>query len=235
MNSWRIPIQMRVSDRYTNPICLLIGLPSLPDKSHKLLPRSSFRASFEFDAVRSGLHILSVSGGTPGIAGDKGNYSVAFKVKRTKELQPGVPDDRLYMACAICLRKMAPESVKPLIGLILGATASFSLSGCSANAGGGTEPALASESICLASRSFQRCQFEHYLAELDRLKGSVDSGEPCEAVLFALPDQAQIERAYLQAQLERFSGNISRTASFVGMERSALHRKLKSLSITADD
>ena len=53
---------------------------------------------------------------------------------------------------------------KPLIGLILGATASFSLSGCSANAGGETEPALASESICLASRSFQRCQFEHYLA-----------------------------------------------------------------------
>ena len=43
------------------------------------------------------------------------------------------------------------------------------------------------------------------------------------------------ERAYLQAQLERFSGNISRTASFVGMERSALHRKLKSLNIHADD
>jgi two-component system, NtrC family, nitrogen regulation response regulator NtrX len=43
------------------------------------------------------------------------------------------------------------------------------------------------------------------------------------------------ERAYLQAQLERFSGNISRTAGFVGMERSALHRKLKSLNISADD
>jgi two-component system nitrogen regulation response regulator NtrX len=43
------------------------------------------------------------------------------------------------------------------------------------------------------------------------------------------------ERAYLQAQLERFSGNISRTANFVGMERSALHRKLKSLSIHTDD
>ena len=43
------------------------------------------------------------------------------------------------------------------------------------------------------------------------------------------------ERAYLHAQLERFSGNISRTANFVGMERSALHRKLKSLSIQADD
>ncbi|MGH6943731.1 MAG: sigma-54-dependent transcriptional regulator, partial [Geminicoccaceae bacterium] len=43
------------------------------------------------------------------------------------------------------------------------------------------------------------------------------------------------ERAYLQAQLERFSGNISRTAGFVGMERSALHRKLKSLNIHTDD
>jgi len=43
------------------------------------------------------------------------------------------------------------------------------------------------------------------------------------------------ERAYLQAQLERFSGNISRTASFVGMERSALHRKLKTLQIHTDD
>ena len=43
------------------------------------------------------------------------------------------------------------------------------------------------------------------------------------------------ERAYLQAQLERFSGNISRTAGFVGMERSALHRKLKTLNIHTDD
>lgn len=39
------------------------------------------------------------------------------------------------------------------------------------------------------------------------------------------------EREYLMAQINRFSGNISRTASFVGMERSALHRKLKSLSV----
>jgi two-component system nitrogen regulation response regulator NtrX len=43
------------------------------------------------------------------------------------------------------------------------------------------------------------------------------------------------ELAYLQAQLERFSVNISRTAGFVGMELSALHRKLKSLNISADD
>ena len=39
------------------------------------------------------------------------------------------------------------------------------------------------------------------------------------------------EREYLQAQINRFSGNISRTAEFVGMERSALHRKLKSLGV----
>jgi two-component system nitrogen regulation response regulator NtrX len=39
------------------------------------------------------------------------------------------------------------------------------------------------------------------------------------------------EREYLVAQINRFGGNISRTAEFVGMERSALHRKLKSLGI----
>ena len=43
------------------------------------------------------------------------------------------------------------------------------------------------------------------------------------------------ERAYLQAQLQRFGGNISRTANFVGMERSALHRKLKTLGLHGDD
>jgi two-component system nitrogen regulation response regulator NtrX len=39
------------------------------------------------------------------------------------------------------------------------------------------------------------------------------------------------EREYLRIQIRRFSGNISRTASFIGMERSALHRKLKALGI----
>ena len=39
------------------------------------------------------------------------------------------------------------------------------------------------------------------------------------------------EREYLVAQINRFGGNISRTATFVGMERSALHRKLKSLNV----
>ena len=40
------------------------------------------------------------------------------------------------------------------------------------------------------------------------------------------------EREYLRAQIRRFSGNISRTAAFIGMERSALHRKLKALGLS---
>ncbi|MCG8447203.1 MAG: sigma-54-dependent Fis family transcriptional regulator, partial [Hyphomicrobiales bacterium] len=40
------------------------------------------------------------------------------------------------------------------------------------------------------------------------------------------------EREYLAAQINRFGGNISRTAEFIGMERSALHRKLKTLGVS---
>src|SRR5262249_26844627 len=41
----------------------------------------------------------------------------------------------------------------------------------------------------------------------------------------------RFEREYLNVQITRFGGNISRTAAFIGMERSALHRKLKSLGV----
>ena len=54
------------------------------------------------------------------------------------------------------------------------------------------------------------------------------------AELMALPlrdAREMFEREYLLAQITRFGGNISRTAAFVGMERSALHRKLKSLGV----
>lgn len=43
----------------------------------------------------------------------------------------------------------------------------------------------------------------------------------------------KFEREYLNVQITRFGGNISRTAAFIGMERSALHRKLKSLGVDA--
>lgn len=54
------------------------------------------------------------------------------------------------------------------------------------------------------------------------------------AHLMSLPlrDAREVfERQYLLAQIERFGGNISKTAEFVGMERSALHRKIKSLGL----
>ena len=41
----------------------------------------------------------------------------------------------------------------------------------------------------------------------------------------------KFEKEYLTMQLKKFNGNISKTANFVGMERSALHRKLKGLGI----
>ena len=52
--------------------------------------------------------------------------------------------------------------------------------------------------------------------------------------MIALPlrdARENFEREYLKAQINRFGGNISRTASFIGMERSALHRKLKTLGV----
>jgi two-component system nitrogen regulation response regulator NtrX len=52
--------------------------------------------------------------------------------------------------------------------------------------------------------------------------------------IMALPlreAREHFEKEYLVAQINRFGGNISKTAEFIGMERSALHRKLKSLGI----
>ncbi|HAQ35357.1 MAG: sigma-54-dependent Fis family transcriptional regulator [Maricaulis sp.] len=61
-----------------------------------------------------------------------------------------------------------------------------------------------------------------------------DAGFDAERMI-ALPlreARENFEREYLKAQISRFGGNISRTATFIGMERSALHRKLKSLGVT---
>ncbi|MCR9255976.1 MAG: sigma-54 dependent transcriptional regulator [Alphaproteobacteria bacterium] len=55
-----------------------------------------------------------------------------------------------------------------------------------------------------------------------------------EIMSLSLRDAREVfEREYLLAQVNRFGGNISRTAAFVGMERSALHRKLKSLGVAS--
>ena len=64
-------------------------------------------------------------------------------------------------------------------------------------------------------------------------QGSATSGSSSMAIMGSPLREAResFEREYLKIQIRRFSGNISRTASFIGMERSALHRKLKALGI----
>ncbi len=60
------------------------------------------------------------------------------------------------------------------------------------------------------------------------------SGESGGSALMGVPlreARENFEREYLKVQIRRFSGNISKTASFIGMERSALHRKLKLLGM----
>jgi two-component system nitrogen regulation response regulator NtrX len=61
----------------------------------------------------------------------------------------------------------------------------------------------------------------------------LSSGPTTTAIMGAPLREARetFEREYLRIQIRRFSGNISRTASFIGMERSALHRKLKLLGL----
>lgn len=70
--------------------------------------------------------------------------------------------------------------------------------------------------------------------EVSVVKAASGVSENEKVIAMPLRDAREhFEREYLQAQIERFGGNISKTASFVGMERSALHRKLKSLGVNA--
>lgn len=74
--------------------------------------------------------------------------------------------------------------------------------------------------------------------QVSELPGGVEEGEGQQLSLgasfagYSLREAREMfEREYLISQIDRFSGNISKTAQFVGMERSALHRKLKSLNV----
>lgn len=80
--------------------------------------------------------------------------------------------------------------------------------------------------------------------ELEKVEPTMLSGEvtdgkigggPAMAAMMGAPlreARENFEREYLAVQIRRFSGNISKTANFIGMERSALHRKLKMLGMT---
>jgi two-component system nitrogen regulation response regulator NtrX len=70
-------------------------------------------------------------------------------------------------------------------------------------------------------------------SEVGALVPSIPTGAGGEKLMSLPLREARevFEREYLVAQISRFGGNISRTAEFIGMERSALHRKLKSLGV----
>ena len=74
--------------------------------------------------------------------------------------------------------------------------------------------------------------------DLDMLPAEIlsggEAGQGGSSALMAVPlreARENFEREYLKVQIRRFSGNISKTANFIGMERSALHRKLKLLGM----
>jgi two-component system nitrogen regulation response regulator NtrX len=74
--------------------------------------------------------------------------------------------------------------------------------------------------------------------ELDMLPAEINhgrmAGDGGMSTLMGVPlreARENFEREYLRVQIRRFSGNISKTAAFIGMERSALHRKLKLLGM----
>lgn len=87
--------------------------------------------------------------------------------------------------------------------------------------------------VILAPVSGERIEVDALPGDL--LGGSGVGGEVTKPELMASPlreARESFEREYLRIQVQRFAGNISRTATFVGMERSALHRKLKLLGLT---
>ncbi|MEM9169877.1 MAG: sigma-54 dependent transcriptional regulator [Pseudomonadota bacterium] len=88
--------------------------------------------------------------------------------------------------------------------------------------------------ILMAQESDAAIACEHLPSEIIDAGLSIPAGEGLEQII-ALPlreARERFEREYLIAQINRFGGNISRTAGFIGMERSALHRKLKALGVT---
>lgn len=88
--------------------------------------------------------------------------------------------------------------------------------------------------ILMARDSPQEITSDHLPSEIIDAGLAIPAGEGLEQII-ALPlreARERFEREYLIAQINRFGGNISRTAAFIGMERSALHRKLKALGVS---
>lgn len=90
------------------------------------------------------------------------------------------------------------------------------------------------ERVMIMAPSDRLSRIDTDMLPSELVRGGVDILPTTEAVT-AIPlkeARENFEREYLRIQINRFSGNISRTANFIGMERSALHRKLKLLGLT---
>jgi two-component system nitrogen regulation response regulator NtrX len=86
--------------------------------------------------------------------------------------------------------------------------------------------------VILAPRDrMERVEADMLPAEI--VGGSTENGNGMSSLMGVPLREARenFEREYLRIQIRRFSGNISKTAGFIGMERSALHRKLKLLGM----
>lgn len=91
--------------------------------------------------------------------------------------------------------------------------------------------------ILTPTNAIQRVELDHLPSELTSEPAKLLPGEAARSIMGTPLREAReaFEREYLKVQIRRFSGNISRTAAFIGMERSALHRKLKALGIGEPD
>jgi two-component system nitrogen regulation response regulator NtrX len=91
--------------------------------------------------------------------------------------------------------------------------------------------------ILAPSNTTDRIDLEHLPPELTAEPARLLPDQAARSIMGTPLREAReaFEREYLKVQIRRFSGNISRTAAFIGMERSALHRKLKALGIAESD
>ena len=91
--------------------------------------------------------------------------------------------------------------------------------------------------ILAPTNSTDRIDLEHLPPELTAEPARLLPDQAARSIMGTPLREAReaFEREYLKVQIRRFSGNISRTAAFIGMERSAHHRKLKALGIAETD
>jgi len=86
--------------------------------------------------------------------------------------------------------------------------------------------------VIMVDRNTHQITPDDLPSEITGKSGMVSGDSLSGSVAMPLKEaREQFETQYLISQLSRFNGNISKTAAFIGMERSALHRKLKNLGI----